>query len=138
MTTPNLAGDTAHRSINIEHVGREHHVVHGVYGLVLVSGLQPSHLTLTWTGARPYTVHFTLTDPATGQNRDLHLSRSLLRDTGTQGPVKVDTVGTISFVVVDGTTRVTWIPLNRRWLAEYIAATDQLVPPGHRPGPANF
>lgn len=136
MTTPNLAADTAHRPINIEHVGRDQHVVHGVYGLVLVNGRQPCHLTLTWTGARPYTVHFTLTDPASGENRDLHFSRSLLRDGGAQGPVKVDAAGSITFLVVDGTTRMTWAALNQRWLVDYIAATDQLVPPGRRPGTA--
>lgn len=135
MTTPNLTDGTTHRPINIEHVGHDQHVVHGVYGLVLVNGRHASHLTLTWTGAQPCTVHFTLTDPATGGTRDLHLGRSLLRDGGTRGTVKVDPVGNITFLVIDGTTRMTWVPLNQRWLADYIATTNQLVTPGRKPGP---
>lgn len=119
-----------HRPVQISHAGDSHHVVHGDYGVVLLGGHQPQHLTCHWSSARPYTLICTLTDLPSGDRDDWYLLRSLLRDGGRHRTLKIDHIGRCTFVVVEGTTRHRWFCLNSQWLAAFIRTTDALVPPG--------
>jgi hypothetical protein len=123
------------RSISVAHVAGGRHIVHGVYGFVPVNGYLDNYLTVTWAEAQPIAVVFTLTNPVTGASTQLYLHRGLLVEGGKPANVKVDFAGDITFIEITSAERITWIGLNRRWLADFLAATHSIAPCPAAPHP---
>lgn len=120
---------TGTRPIHVDHIDGQHHIVHGVYGVVAISGSHYSHLTLTWTAARPYLVDIAITSPANGDTAHWYIHRDLLRTGGRNGNVRVDHAGQVTFLVISGERRQPWISLNRDWIGDLVSHADAICPP---------
>lgn len=119
------------RPITVDHIDNTQHVVHGVYGLASVNGCTQTYLAFTWTAALPDTILIHVTNPGTGATTLTYLHRDLLRTGGKPRNVKVDFAGQLAFIEFTSDQTVAWFALNRQWLAEYIATTDQITEGAH-------
>lgn len=115
------------RPITVEHIDDTHHVVHGVYGLASVNARTQAYLTFTWTVALPATVLIHVTNPETGAATLTYVHRDLLRTGGKPRNVKVDFAGDLAFIEFTGEKAMAWFVLNRQWLADFVATTDQIT-----------